>query len=157
MKNYERRIIIFRLIAVFLLLFVVAAIGFSCYKMFVIMPEGIVLDSIALFSCGLFCIFQIVLIILGKKKDIALQKIAYDENEHINVFPLVMVSIGMAFAITIDTIGLIIYFTRDDLTTQMNILIIFNIGFYLFINCLIYYIFMIMFRKRKFNLEDLIK
>lgn len=157
MKNYERRIIIFRLFSIILLFVPLIGIVISSIYLFFRSADGIVLDCVALFSTGLFCLFQIILIASGKKKESNLKKIAFEEGERINVFPLVMVLIGAAFGITITTIGSVIYMTKFDKEIRINMTIIMCIGVYLIANVLIYLLYLLMFRKREFKIEDLLK
>ena len=157
MKREETKNLINRLISICLLILVIVFIVLATIKVFSLHVEGIVLDTIALIGTGLFCLFEIIVISLGKKKESHLKNIAYEESGRINVFPLVMVSIGTVFGIVICAIGTYLYFSRPENDAKANVLIIVSIGGYLLVNCIIYYIYLVMFRKKDFKLEDLIK
>lgn len=157
MKKHERQNIIFRLLSAFFLLIVIGMVVFSSINMFTVMPQGIVLDCVAIYSLSAFCLFQIVLILVGWKKDSNLGKIAFEEGERINVFPVVMVSIGAVFGLAITVMTSVIYCLKDSPEDKINVLVILCIGLYLLMNTCIYYLYLIMFRKRAFKLEDLLK
>lgn len=157
MKKHERQNIIFRLLSVFFLLVVIGMVTFTSVNIFTVMPKGIVLDCVAIYSLAAFCIFQIVIILIGWKKDSNLGKIAFEEGEKINAFPMVMVTIGAVFGTTITILTSIIYCLKDNPEDKINVLVIMCIGLYLLTNTCIYYLYLIMFRKREFKLEDLIK
>ena len=157
MRKKENLNLLNRLISIFLLTLCLGVIGFSFYKVFTLKPEAIVLDTIALVAVTLFCLFEMVFIIMGKKKDSVLEKIVFEENQRINSFPLIAVIIGTLFGLGLSILGLFLYLTRDDVSAKTNVLIILSISFYLFMNCVMYFIFLLMFRKRKFDIKDLIK
>jgi len=146
-----------RLASIFLLILPLGLVGFSIFKIFMMQPSGIVLNIIALIATALFCIFEIIIISIGKKKDSSLQRIVFNENGTVNAFPLIVVSVASAIATSLLFLGIYLFFTRAEIDTKSTLLVLTSIGFYLFINCLIYYIYLIMFRKREFKLKDLIK
>lgn len=157
MRRENRRNLVNKISSILLLIVALVVIIFSIYKIFIFLPEGIVLDVIALIATGLFCIFEIIVIIIRFKKEGVLKNIAFTESENINTFPLVMVSIGAVFGLGLTILGFYIYFAMEEIETKSNILIILSIGLFLLVNCVIYYIYLLMFRKREFKMEDLIK
>ena len=157
MKREENLNLLNRVISIALLLLPLGLVIFALYKVFTLSPEAIVLDAIALIATGLFTIFEMIVVGIGGKKESHLQKIAFEENGNVNMFPMIMIIIGTIFGLGLSVMGLILYLTKEDVTAKTNILIILAIGFYLFINCVIYFIFVLFFRKREFNIKDLLK
>ena len=157
MKRHENLNVLNRIISLLLLSLDLAVAIFSIVQVISSKPEGIVLDLIALIGLSLFCLFEMIVISLGKKKDSVLQKIAFTETEKVNNFPLIMVIIATIFGLGLTILGIYVYIIKDDINIKTDILVILSIGFFLFVNCLIYYIYLIMFRKREFKMEDLIK
>ena len=102
-------------------------------------------------------IFEIIFILKGWKKESQIYKIAFNTNERINNVPLIAISVFFVFGL-----GLIILSTllnvykhyEPNISTSFSIL---NIAIYLVINCLIYYLYCFMYKKREVNLRSLIK
>lgn len=86
-----------------------------------------------------------------------LNKIAFNENEKLNTVPIFAVSIGMAIAIVLLSLGLSVFFIKDNLTIKCAMLVVSSVGGYLLANCIAYFVYLILFRKREVNLKDFIK
>ena len=72
--------------------------------------------------------------------------------------PLIAVIVGNAFGLGLLALGISVYFVRyDDVTIRTSMLVILSVAVYLITNCLIYYLYILMFRKKEVRLEDLIK
>lgn len=157
MNSRARQNLFFHIGSGLLLLLPLAALVFSLVQIFLLNPEEIILDVIALSLTICFVLLEVILMFKGGKKESNLFKIAYNENNHVNTVPLIAVGVGTLFGIGLLVVSIIAYFSRDDIKIQTSMLIIFSIALYLFINCLIYFIYVIAFRKKELKLEDLIK
>ena len=158
MKHQENMNLLNRIITSLILLTSLGLSGFSVSQIFINSPENKTLDLVALFAVIFFCVFEIIVIMRRWKKESYMYKIAFDEKgDHFNTVALIAVLIGTVFGLGISVLSLLLYFTKDDLTIKCNVLIILSIGYYLFINCICYFIYLLMFRKKPFKLEDLIK
>lgn len=157
MNIAERKHVLFRIIASIGLLLSVAVVIFG---MIMIVGSTSQDKTLAMFACGLagaFTLLEMVVILKGWKKDISLYKIAFNDNGHVNnVFAIAVgVATALGLALSITSFTLFIINKAEPFTTSC--LVILSIGFFLLINCLIYYIFIIMFRKRELKIEDFAK
>ena len=158
MKQQENMNLLNRIITSLILLTSLGLSGFSVSQIFINSPENKTLDLVALFAVIFFCVFEIIVIMRRWKKESYMFKIAFDEKgDHFNPVALVAVLIGTIFGLGISILSLFLFFTKEDLNIKCNVLIILSIGYYLFINCICYFIYLLMFRKKPFKLEDLIK
>ena len=158
MNIEQRRVLRFRFIASFLLLMPIGMMIFSLLQIIVNRPNEFVLSVIALAACGLFNLFEIIVIMKGWTKESNLLKIFYDEAQKVNTIPLVSVFVGTLFGLVLTILGIVVWFTKaDDINARTSILVILTIGTYLLTNCLVYYLFIFMYRKRKFDIRDFIK
>jgi len=158
MQQEENRNLLNRIITSLILLTSIGLSSFSIIQVFQQMPENKTLDLVALFAVSFFCLFEIVVIMRRWKKESYMYKIAFDEKgDHFNTVALIAVIIGTIFGAGITAISLYLFLTREDVQTKCNVLVILSIGYYLFINCICYYIYILTFRKKPFKIEDLIK
>lgn len=153
-----RKIRLYRIIAVALLLVALGLNAFVIAKVIMSRPEKIILDTIALSLTAAFIIGQIVLIASGKDKESKLIDIAYNTDYTVNKLALVIVLVGTSLGIGLDILTLVVIFTRNITSEVMcSMYIIMAIATYLLLNCLIYLIFTIIFRKKELTLEDYAK
>lgn len=157
MNMSERKIVAFRLIASFLLLIPLALAGISMWLIFSTNPDELVLLVISLIAAVAFNIFEIILLLRGWKKESNLYKIAFNTNGSINNVPIFGVGAGTFFGVGLTSLGTVVYFVRDDITIKSAMLVVLTIGSYLLLNCIIYFIFLFMYKKREVDLRDLIK
>lgn len=157
MNIEQRKILRFRIISSLLLLLPIGAMVFSLLQIFVTKPEDMMLTVVALIACGAFNIFEIVVLMRGYTKESNLYKIAFNDNGNINNVPLVAVIVGTLFGLLLTSLGLVVFIVREETYIRASMLVVLTIGSYLLINCLVYYIFLIMYKKREINLRDFIK
>ena len=157
MNFSERRILLFRFIASFLITISIGFIVVAFIGVYNLQGEDIILSYIALILTAAFAVFEIIIIMRGWKKQSNLQNIFFTETERVNTVPLFAISIGTAMGLGLTVLGCVVFFVRDDPTIKSAMLVVAPIGFYLLVNCFIYYIYLIMFRKRELDLRDLIK
>ncbi len=157
MNASERKIVAFRLISSFMILL---NLGFNIFVMYYSITNISQNQTVNIVSCvfsSLLMIFEIIFILRGWKKESQIYKIAFNTNERINNVPLIAISVFFVFGL-----GLIILSTllnvykhfEPNISTSFSIL---NIAIYLVINCLIYYLYCFMYKKREVNLRSLIK
>lgn len=157
MNKIEKRNLIYRIIAASFLTIFLVALSLVFVKVIILSPEAIILDYIAFILTALFAVLQIIFILKGWKKDSHLYDIAFNKNETRNNVPFIAVIVGTVISLTLTIMAVILYFQRSEIEIKCNLLIIGVISLYLLTNCLIYYTYLILFRKRTFKLEDLIK
>ncbi len=157
MNISERKIVLFRLISSIILLIPLGLAGLSCYLIFSANPEEMVLLIISLVAVSAFNIFEIILMLKGWKNESNLYKIAFNTNGSINNVPIFAVGAGTLFGVGLTSLGTIVYFVRDEITIKCSMLVVLAVGAYLLLNCIIYFIYLIMYKKRELDLRDLIK
>lgn len=153
-----RKIRLYRVVATILLLLSIGLSAFVLAKVIMARPEKIVLDGIALGLTIAFAIGQIILIIRGGKKESHLLDIAFNSDYTVNKLPFVVVLIGTTFGLGLDILATVVLFTRDNtVAVYCSMLIILAIASYLLLNCFIYLLFTLIFKKRELTLEDYAK
>ena len=157
MNIRERRNLTYRLISGLLLLLSTIIMVFSLIGIILGHAENKILPVIALVLTTLFSLAEGVFILWGQKKEIIIKDIAYNENNRVNNLFLVPVIIGTLFSVTLITVCSVIFFTNEGEPYFTSSLVIICIGLFLLINCLIYFLYLFMFRKHTLTLKDLSK
>ena len=156
--NYNERLnLSHRLIAMGLLLISLGVSITSLALIILSQTEEIVLMLIAVSITIVFALLETIVIVKGGKKESNLQKIAFNEKENINNIPLIAVGVGTAFGVGLLALGISVYFINPSTMVKASMLVVISIASYLLLNCFIYYIYLLMFKKRPLNLKDLIK
>ena len=157
MNIEQRRVLGYRFLASGLLLLPIGVMIFSLLQVIVMQPEDIALNIVALSASGVFNLFEIIVIMKGWTKESNLMKISFLENGDVNNVPLIAVIVGSVFGTGLCTLGTVVYFLNDKVSARCAMLVILTIASYLLINCIIYFIFLLFFRKREIDLRDFIK
>lgn len=157
MNFEEKKNVIFRLIACFLLLIPFSLMILGLIHVLKTLVEGYIISIIALMLSMAFLALEFVVILKGWKRESTLYKIAFNENQHINNVPLVAVCIGTALGIGLLALSISVYFLRNSEPFKSSMLVVLSIATFLLLNCVIYYIYLIMFKKRPLNLRNFIK
>lgn len=156
MNIIEKKNVLFRCIASFLVL---VSIGFMIASLILIIigsSEEKTLSIIALCLVALFALFEIIITMKGWKKESALQKIAFNDNGTINNIPIIAVGIGTAFGLGLMILSIVLFCLRHEEPFVSSSLVIFSIAAFLFVNCIGYFLYLIIFKKREIKLKDFI-
>ena len=157
MNAAERKIVTFRLISSFMILL---NLGFTIFVMYYSITNISQNQTVNIVSCvfsSLLMIFEIIFILRGWKKESQMYKIAFNTNERINNVPLIAISVFFVFGLGLIILSALLNVYKHfepNISTSFSIL---NIAIYLVINCLIYYLYCLMYKKREVNLRSLIK
>ena len=157
MNFEERKNVLYRLVGAFLLLGVLALTSIAVWKVIVLKPEEMTLTLIAMVLTAAVIILQTGFLLKGWKKESNLYKIAFNDNRHVNNIPLIAVIVGTVFGAGLLALGISAYYLREELTIKCSMLVVVIIGSYLFANCLIYLLYLFLFKNRPVELKDLIK
>ena len=157
MNFEEKKNVIYRLSACFLLLIPLAIIVFGLIHVFKSLAEGYIISIIALMLTAAFLLLEFVVVLKGWKKENSLYKIAFNENQNINNVPLVAVIVGTAFGIGLTALAISVYFVRNAEPFKTSMIVVLSISSYLLVNCVSYFIYLIIFKKRPINLKNFIK
>ena len=157
MNFEEKKNVIFRLVACFLLLAPLSIIVLGLIHVFQVLADGYIISIIALMLTASFLMLEFVVILKGWKKENSLYKIAFNENQNINNVPLVAVIVGTVFGVGLLALSISVYFIRNTEPFKTSMLVVLSIASYLLVNCIIYFIYVIMFKKRPLNLRNFIK
>ena len=153
-----RKILTFRWVAALFLLMSIGLSSFALAKVIMSKPEKLIIDCIALGLVIAFAIGQIILILRGWKKESHLIDIAFNTDYTVNKLALVLVIVGTTIAVGLNILTIIVLCTRDNTPAVINsMFIIMSISTYLLLNCSIYFLFVILFKKRELTLEDYAK
>ena len=158
MNISERKNLIYRLLATAILLISAVMIIYTFVVVFSVERQQLLLDVVTLSTASFFLLVEIFFILKGGKKESNLYKIGFNDNGKLNNVPLIAVMIGTVFGLGLIGLGISVYFVRyDEVTIRTSMLVILSVAVYRVTNCLIYYLYILMFRKQEVRLEDLIK
>ena len=157
MNFEEKKNVIFRLIASFLLLVPLTIIILGLIHLFKTLAEGYILSIIAFMLTAAFLVLEMVVILMGWKKENSLAKIAFNENQNINNVSLIAVIVGTVLGVGLTALSISVYFIRNAEPFKTSMLVVLSISSYLLINCIIYFIYIFIFKKRPLNLRNFIK
>ena len=158
MNIEERKNLTYRLLASLILLTTAGMISFAFVVVLQIEREQLFLDVLTLGMTSFFLLAELFFLLRGGKKESHLYKICFNSNGRLNNVPLLAVIVGTAFGLGLIGLGISVYFVRyDETTIRTSMLVILSVAVYLVTNCIIYYLYILMFRKQELRLEDLIK
>ena len=157
MNFQERKNLIFRLVSGFLLLLSLGVSAFSLSQVIITRPDEVALLLIAISVVSLFAVLEMIVMLRGGKKESNLYKIAFNDNGTINNVPLIAVYVGTGIGLGLTALGISVYCIRVEVMIRCSMLVVIAISSYLLLNCVIYYIYVLMFKTREFNIKDLIK
>ena len=158
MNIQERKNLTYRLLASLILFISGGMIFYAFWVVIQIEHNQLFLDILTLSTTSFFLLAELFFILKGGKKESNLYKIGFNDNGKLNNVPLIAVIIGTVFGLGLIGLGVSVYFVQyEDVTIRTSMLVVLSVAVYLVTNCLIYYLYIIMFRKRELRLEDLIK
>lgn len=158
MNVQERKNLTYRLLAALILLISAGMIAYAFVAIIQTEKEQLFLDILTLSTTAFFLVVELFFILKGGKKESNLYKIGFNDNGKLNNVPLIAVIVGTVFGLGLIALGVSVYFVRyNEISIKNSMLVILSVATYLTTNCLIYYLYILMFRKRELRLEDLIK
>ena len=158
MNVQERKNLTYRLLAALILLISAGMIIYTFIVVSRVERDQLFLDILTLSTASFFLLIELFFILKGGKKESNLYKIGFNDNGKLNTVPLIAVVIGSLFGLGLIIMGVSVYFVRyDEVTIRTSMLVILSVAVYLVTNCLIYFLYILMFRKHEVRLEDLIK
>lgn len=158
MNIQERKNLTYRILAVLILCISAAMIAYSFVVVIQIEHDQLFLDILTLSVTALFLLLEMIFILKGGKKESYLYKIGFNDNGRLNSVPLIAVIAGTVFGLGLIAMGVSVYFVRyNEVTIRTSMLVILSVATYLVTNCLVYFMYILMFRKGEVRLEDLIK
>ena len=157
MNVEERRNLTYRLVSSIVIFLNLGFVGYSLSFIATSPNQNQIISIVACAAAALMMIFEIVLILRGGKKESAMYKIAFNPNGKINNVPLIAVSVFAVFGLGLIVLGTLLNIYKHFEPNISSSLVILIVAVYLVSNCLIYYLYCLMFKKREFKLEDLLK
>ena len=146
--NQAKKNNIFRITLSVLILAVFFLNGFTMGMLIKLQPSDFVFSCVVIAVLSLFAAFELTLTLFNFKKEPALSKITYTERGYFNYIPFIAVSLGMLIALALSIAGICLYFLRSELAVKCNSLVLLAVGFYLLINCSVYYLYVLMNKKK---------
>ena len=144
----SKKNVIYRISLITLLLVSFLLNGFTFGILTKYQPEDYIFSCVVIAFVTLFALFELIMTVIHFSKEPSLKKITYTERGHFNFIPLIAVGLGTLIALGLSITGVCLYFINDDITIKSNSLVILAVGFYLLINCVIYYLFVLINKKR---------
>ena len=123
----------------------------SMAKVIVNKPNDYVFACVVIVVLSIFALFEVTLTIINHKKNPSLSKITLTERGYFNPIPFIAVILGAIIGLALSLTGSIIYFVKEDIMIKCNALVIFDVGFYLLINCIVYFLYILLDRKKTGN------
>ncbi len=157
MSPSERRNLTHRLVSAAIVFLNLGFVAYTISFIFMYSEKNKVISLIACFFAAIMMIFEIVLLLRGGKKESALYKIAFNPNGNINNVPLIAVTVFTVLGVGLVVMGTLLNVLKHVEPYISSSFVILIVAVYLVSNCLIYFLYCLMFKKKKFKLEDLIK
>ena len=157
MTYSQRKNIKYRLIGTGFLLLSLAAMIMSLIHLVNVTLDEKILYILAIIIAIVFLLAEVFFLLKGWKKDLNLYNIAFNSNGVINNVPLFGVIIGTIFGCGLSALGICLFFIKREEPAMSISLLILAIGSYLLVNCIIYFIYVLMYKNRQMKLKDLIK
>ena len=157
MNFEEKKNVIFRLITGVLLVIPLVFVVLGLVHIFHTFSDGYIISIIALMLTAGFIFLELIVVLKGWKKESALYKIAFNENQKINNVPLIAVIVGTLFGVGLTALAITVYFVKAVEPHQTSMIVVLSISSYLLLNCIAYYIYIWMFKKRPIDLRKFIK
>lgn len=157
MNFQERKNLIFRLISI---LFIFGALGFDIFIAIYIFSHkssNQIVSGIGCILAALMMIFESILILRGWTKENLLYKIAFNHNDKLNNVPFIAVLVATVFGVGLTILGSLLHYFRHEEPFITSSYVILLVAIYLLVNCLSYFLYCFMFKKREIKLEDFIK
>lgn len=157
MNFQERKNVLFRLISSFL---ISGVLGFDIYVAIYIFSHkssNQILSGVGCILAALMMIFETILILRGWGKESVLYKIAFNPNDKLNNVPFIAVWVATVFGVGLTILGSLLNVLKHEEPFITSSFVIIVVAIYLLVNCIIYFLYCFMFKKREIKLEDFIK
>lgn len=157
MNFQERKNLLFRLISSFL---IACVLGFDIYVavyVFSHKSSNQIVSGIGCILAALMMLFEIILVLRGWGKENSLYKIAFNPNDKLNNVPFIAVWVATVFGVGLTILGSLLNVLKHEEPFITSSFVIIVVAVYLLVNCLIYFLYCFMFKKREIKLEDFIK
>ena len=109
--------------------------------------------SLAIFI--FFTILEIFLLVKNYKKDLMVMSLIYNTNDTINTGGLIINNVILAIGVGLGVWSTITFFTSKNVDIVNATTILIPMCVYVFINTLIYNLYILIFRFKKFDITDL--
>ena len=145
--NESKKNFIYRFTLSMLILISLGLNALTMAKAIIHKPNEYVFSCVVLVILSIFALFELVMTLVNCKKEPSLSKITRTQRGYFNPIPLIAVTLGVIISLGLMIPGFCLYFLREELVIKCNALVIFDVGFFLFINCFIYYLYVLMHKK----------
>lgn len=157
MNFVEKKNLIFRLVAIFLIFLDLGFAGFVCSHVFVVWTQNQIISIVAVVFAALMMIFEVVILFKGWNKENSLYKIAFNQNGRLNNVAFTAVIVFTVLGVGLTLLGTLLNIIAHYEPNISISYVILTASIFLLTNCIIYYIYCLMFRIREIDLKDFIK
>lgn len=153
----QKKNLIFRLISSGMCLI---SIGISIYLFCICMlsqtEESLWFHMVGIAASAILALVEMIILFKNIKKELIIEYIIFNDNKTINKMGLVVVIIMtiIGLGLSIMSICFICGFAWDEVSYYAAVVIL-SCSLLLFLNCILYYIYILMFREHKLTLDDL--
>ncbi len=152
----QTKSILFRLISSFMCLIAMAL----CVYLFILcMLEDdeetyLWFHMISLGAAFVMALLEMTICLKNMKKELLLEYIVFNENKSINLVGLVIVSIMTALSLGLSIMAIVFMVMNYSIDAYYASVVILGCCVYLFVNCPLYYLYILLFKPKKFTVED---
>lgn len=148
MKQSKKNLI-YRLTLSMLILVCFFANGYAFGMLTRFQPEDFIFSCIVVAVFTLFAGFELTLTLINIKKEPSLKKITYTERGYFNFIPFIAITLGTLIGLGLFLTGIILYFVKNEMSIRCNSLVVLIVGLYLLVNCIAYYLYILLNRKKE--------
>lgn len=159
MQPNKNKNIVFRLTFGLLTLLVSALTIFFFIKTLEINNENeYTINLIGLGGIAFFALIEAILMFKNITKQIIFHSIIFNEhNNTINWPAFIVANIGLTIGITLETVSLVLLFTSNNLTVTSSSMVLIPLAAFIILNCVIYDLYLLLYKERKMKITDLLK
>lgn len=112
-------------------------------------------QMVAIGVCFVFALTELIIVLKNIKKELLIEYVIFNENKSINkvglsiVIIFTLLSLGLSIMCIVFMCG--VAWSSDAYYASVVIL---SCTFFLFVNCILYYLYILLFRLRKFGIDD---
>lgn len=155
----SKKIVLYRSLAILLLLIPFAITMWFMIRYIQIDAKSFGLHIFASVVLLFFTFLQIFLLAKNMKNQLIIYNIAFNENKTVNKTAIIFVGVGCIIALAMSILFGIFCLTtpNSDEFKITAFMLIFSIFLYMLINCVMFLIYPLFFKEKKFDVRDLLK
>ena len=114
-----------------------------------------IINIISLAFLIFFIIIEVFLLLKSIKKDLMIMSLIYNSNDTINTGALIITNIILFISLGVEIASIIVFFISKNIDLKNACLVLIPMCLYVFINTIIYDLYILIYRFKKFEITDL--